>query len=98
MAHTPGPWEVTERPTSDDGRPKLHIDAHAGNFAVARVFESEGEVGKANAKLLAAAPEMLEALVQAAAHLKELQVFEAQCAYGFIKAILEKLGMKEETA
>ena len=54
--HTTGPWNVVLRGE------KLHIDAHDGGFAVARVFESQSPVGKANADLIAAAPELLDVL------------------------------------
>jgi hypothetical protein len=56
-SHTPGPWEVFV-----DVAGKLRIDARDGNFSVARVFESASLEGKANAALIAAAPELLATL------------------------------------
>jgi hypothetical protein len=58
--NTPGPWEVVKRPAETGGKEKLHIDAKGGNFAVARVFESESPVGQANADLISAAPDLLQ--------------------------------------
>jgi hypothetical protein len=56
MKHTPGPWE-----TSRDATPEWHtqvtVYAEATGKRVATVFETP-----ANARLIAAAPELLEAL------------------------------------
>src|SRR5262245_53317886 len=66
-AHTPGPWRWRNEPY-DDGDPYIIIDAgpnpfgfnHAGNggFRIAGIFS------EADARLIASAPEMLEALKQ----------------------------------
>lgn len=68
--HTPGPWRVVEHSWSDTGiySDKHHI-AHLSIEGVAterNQSELEASMG-ANAKLIAAAPDLLEALV----HIKE---------------------------
>ena len=56
--HTPGPWEIINHPAETDGPyvqgPTGTNDAHI----VARIY---GPDAKANARLIAAAPELLEA-------------------------------------
>lgn len=67
VAHTAGPWTVSgEGPTSTSLRPSWSIDAESWQ-ELAVVFgnkdeESVTQEGKANACLIAAAPEMYEAL------------------------------------
>lgn len=68
MAHTPGPWEA-KRLTDGDGEPyetlyMAHIDIEGVCMVWAPVGHSEQE---ANAKLIAAAPELLEALKEVVA-------------------------------
>ena len=60
--HTPGPW-TANKPTRDNGRAEIH----AGCMLVAQAFnwmlDAEGdEQCWADARLIAAAPELLEAL------------------------------------
>jgi hypothetical protein len=57
-AHTPGPWQTTDE---KDRRGWLYIE---GNYEVlARITGSPDDVeAQANARLIAAAPELLEAL------------------------------------
>lgn len=62
MAHTPGPWLVAERPwvvVSASGS-KLHVVADCIGSMKMKKAEAE-----ANALLIAAAPELLEALIDA---------------------------------
>ena len=58
MTHTPGPWIV-------DGKPGYEApEIHAGNRRIARVLYhlgSEDREVDANARLMAAAPDLLEA-------------------------------------
>ena len=51
--HTPGPWHIA------DGS-KLMV--HAGDVWVASTMGVRGDTGEANARLIAAAPDLLEAL------------------------------------
>ena len=60
QGHTPGEWEALEGALSDE-----HILILSGDYAIAKVYaEEEGmeAVNRANARLIAAAPDMLEAL------------------------------------
>lgn len=68
QTHTPGPWEVENNPsTSFFINTKAHgikeyspefCNMYEGNHAIAKTF---GNNSKANAQLIAAAPELLEA-------------------------------------
>lgn len=60
--HTPGPWEAVEI-----GVIAQKITSH-GNFYICSLIDPENEEDKANARLIAAAPELLEALKQIANH------------------------------
>jgi hypothetical protein len=58
MSHTPGPWEIAETTKKKN---YLEIDAPAAGFyGLARVW-LHGEIGDGNARLVAAAPELLAA-------------------------------------
>lgn len=57
LKHTPGPWEHQH----------CHTAIVTGNQTLARVYHGEGRSfneSKANARLIAAAPELLEALIE----------------------------------
>ena len=66
--HTPGPWFIrTNRHTSTDGRPWGWLDAAPPggpqrNIPGVQVTWTRGEASEANARLIAAAPELLAAL------------------------------------
>jgi hypothetical protein len=55
VAHTPGPWAVS------DNHGKRYIEPVGDNEPVAQI--TKGPNSEANARLIAAAPELLEALV-----------------------------------
>jgi hypothetical protein len=55
--HTPGPWQIEEHETSP-----CRIRANNNGWDVADVFSTDHPTGQANAALIAAAPELLEAL------------------------------------
>ena len=65
--HTPGPWELQERPSTSDHEP---IKAANGDFVAYALRQLRTEdaaipvdpTERANARLIAAAPELLEAL------------------------------------
>jgi hypothetical protein len=62
--HTPGPWHIAEYGTNEDGTPK-HYGIVRGKVTIANLGTSTNENAKeidANARLIASAPEMLEAL------------------------------------
>lgn len=67
-AHTPGPWRLQNRPY-ENGDPYFHIDAGCGFYpldAITRAREGgfgiTGILSEADARLIAAAPELLEAV------------------------------------
>jgi len=65
MSHTPGPWSVIPTPYDPDHTHKIMYDSvqewrRIGT--VAGVFAKDNGEAEANARLLAAAPEMLAAL------------------------------------
>jgi len=63
--HTPGPWHVGTQPDtfhtifSESGRMRLEKEGTC-LYPVAKTIDFEGEDGEANARLIAAAPELLE--------------------------------------
>ena len=57
--HTPGPWVVYD--DSNDGKTNC-IEIAARGKTVARIYHSVPEEDLPNARLIAAAPELLEAL------------------------------------
>jgi hypothetical protein len=73
--HTPGPWSVW---TLADSMIDVAVGPAAGGVAVCQIVTADGrgintvsamEAGNANARLIAAAPELLEALQDARAAL-----------------------------
>jgi len=72
MAHTPGPWYVDE--ALPGGLPHVYARSHRG-FSLDFIADASGpnsrahEVSIANARLIAAAPDMLVALEYAEAQL-----------------------------
>jgi hypothetical protein len=66
MSHTPAPWEVFEKLTSSENHRGYMIRAKYGRsmwaFADVQPGDEDGILGGANARLIAAAPELLEAL------------------------------------
>jgi hypothetical protein len=68
MSHTKGPWTALKLPVtkkSQDSDFLVYSEGASYEPSVARVENIEGGEGKANAKLIAAAPDLLEALEQA---------------------------------
>ena len=61
MKHTPGPWTVYD--DSNDGKTN-RIEIAARGKTVARIYQSVPEEDLPNARLIAAAPDLLEALVE----------------------------------
>lgn len=63
MMHTPGPWAI--------GKYDEVVDSSGNTIRVHGMTLTSGELAKANARLIAAAPELLEAL-QAVAYAADL--------------------------
>lgn len=59
MAYTPAPWNVTNLDTAET---VFYIGGQSGSIASA--WNKGGGEGEANARLIAAAPELLEALLK----------------------------------
>lgn len=59
--HTSGPWHFAEKPSDDETCPEFVILQGTGYIATVDSSRSENT---ANARVIAAAPEMLEALYQ----------------------------------
>jgi hypothetical protein len=90
--HTPGPW------TSNDAKEGLLIVRDSQGFGVTELYtQHDLTVEKANARLIAAAPEMLEALEQAELTIKRINYDysmsqEAQETLDLIKSVITKAG------
>ena len=71
MKHTPGPWEFVPKLTASENHKGFFVRTEKatrnGKWAIAEVQpgDEEGKMGAANAALIAAAPEMLDALRKA---------------------------------
>jgi hypothetical protein len=61
MSHTPGPWLTTES-TEHWGRVNVTIQAAFTANDIATAWQGNTETNRANARLIAAAPELLDAL------------------------------------
>ena len=63
--HTQGPWVYTPLLSGSENHKGYHITAIDGNWSHAAVQpgDEDGRLGRANAQLIAAAPELLEALL-----------------------------------
>lgn len=67
IQHTPGPWRVLLDEPYDGVRPTHYLEDHAGHqlMLVARLPEVGPEQHTANLRLIAAAPELLNAVKSA---------------------------------
>lgn len=68
--HTPGPWEI-ENHQGKRGSWIGHVTAEGALRCAALVLGETDEVANANARLIAAAPQLLEALIKARAALHQ---------------------------
>jgi hypothetical protein len=59
VVHTPGPWSVTEKYFDEHGEALRQIEAES--HMLAEVYVCDGDEGDANARLMAASPELLAA-------------------------------------
>ena len=67
--HTPGPWGIVESASSDDYY-ELRVESKDGTFVADCDGSGDFEMQRANARLIAAAPQMLEACRAALAELR----------------------------
>lgn len=90
MKHTPGPWKVT------DNNYTLGVETEDGKYSVCDVCLSNGETrndaeeDKANARLIASAPELLEALKWAMIFVRDLRYEEQKEKKAKIQALIQK--------
>ena len=64
MSHTPGPWKVAENLFGNTASYEVYanVETKSGKGGYTRICQITPRDQKANARLIAAAPEMLEAL------------------------------------
>jgi hypothetical protein len=62
--HTPGPWDYSAKLSASENHRGFRIWEHGDSWVLADVMpmDEDGKQGEANARLIAAAPELLEAL------------------------------------
>jgi len=68
-AHTPGPWEWDAGIIPPDG-PERYADIYADDEIIIASFNDQIPEGRANARLIAAAPDLLKAAKRALVTLK----------------------------
>lgn len=101
VTHTPGPWTVERIPDEAKRDPELTMDADgafwiaeacmAGEvLAIVTALPKDADVAEANARLMALAPEMFDALKQATTFMthtrmcaRDLERAEWTCSCGF---------------
>jgi len=74
MSHTPGPWKVAENLFGNTASYEVYanVETKSGKGGYTRICQITPRDQKDNAALIAAAPEMLEALEYAIAQVPEL--------------------------
>jgi hypothetical protein len=70
IGHTPGPWRVDLNQYDNEYR--VYADGEEKCPVINSLFKAKGEIGLANARLIAAAPDLLEALEDAARHFENI--------------------------
>lgn len=63
MKHTKGEWDVSKHGNNDSFG--VYAEGQGNDIAIVKGGNEEGGEGEANARLIAAAPELLEALILA---------------------------------
>lgn len=94
VKHTPGPWGIEQyTPNEQAVDENTHYSIIAGSTSVATLIELSEET-EANAKLIAACPDMLSALQAAIAladkYLSGARTGEDQAVYDQVKAAIDK--------
>ena len=90
MNHTPGPWKHGEGVCNH----KVYSVAQPEKDEIVRCYGDTPEEAEANARLIAAAPELLNALIAAEIHLEDIAAGKAtKCSdydMAYIKAAIAK--------
>ena len=73
MSHTKGPWSFSDETIRDGLRSRLIHGMPEGMLAIVRVENQGSYYGEANARLIAAAPDLLEALQGLLADIQDYQ-------------------------
>lgn len=60
IVHTPGPWSVTPKYFDEHGEALVQIEC--SSHIIGEIYVCDGAEGESNARLIAAAPDMLDAL------------------------------------
>jgi hypothetical protein len=100
-SHTPGPWKCpieTDRQVSDKGRLNLFVSRDTADEPTIAVVQSTRnevsyEEAESNARLIASAPELLEAAKQAVTNLSGAMEFKSptvRAAIAFLNAAIAK--------
>jgi hypothetical protein len=87
--HTPGPWKYNSKLSGSENHRGFYITANRGmTIGELHPLDPDGDEGKANARLISAAPDLLESLkailacdgsrgiYDATKHIKEIQLAE----------------------
>jgi len=89
--HTPGPWYIGPNKTQVYDKNVWYDENGIRYGETPNIIIDIEPANPANARLIAAAPEMLEALSRCKNELEELSFYlEAQCIFGTWKATIEK--------
>ena len=102
MSHTPGPWEFVPKLTASENHRGFFIRAEKptknGKWALAEVQpgDEDGNLGRANARLIAAAPDLLEALELIAKGYDEGQSLSGTNCADIARAAIAKATGKDE--
>jgi hypothetical protein len=90
LKHTPEPWIIEENDNDTEWIrfPDYYIDS--GEVNIAQLFDTEND---ANARLIAAAPDMLKALIKYREYIPD--TFEMESGIAYVDSIIESAtGMK----
>lgn len=96
MKHTPGPWMIAET-NQDDEQISAEVHAPSGYIAsVLRILDDEStpeDIAEhlANARLIAAAPELLEALEAIMLHIRILKSRDPSILDDVLTAVAEEV-------
>lgn len=63
--HTPGQWIANAKHVACENQAEIVIEQDGGSAPIAKAFQIYGDQLQANARLIAAAPELLDALQKA---------------------------------
>ncbi len=90
MTHTPGPWSVSKHGTPDYApQYGIYSDGSGNDHAIVK-----GEAAEADARLIAAAPDLLATLRGILAYVEDGNVVELRPC-GFIKEVAEAIAQAE---